>query len=57
MSVSTEIVAGVHLDLRTRMAEVSLADLRREAESRSGRRTPNAVDAAMLAAGRRENVR
>ncbi|MBT2480412.1 indole-3-glycerol phosphate synthase TrpC [Streptomyces sp. ISL-94] len=50
MSVLTEIVAGVRADLRERMAEVSPEVLRRRAESRDARMTPEAVGAALRGA-------
>ncbi|GGZ38933.1 hypothetical protein GCM10010387_36430 [Streptomyces inusitatus] len=57
MSILTEIVAGVRVDLRARMAEVRPEILRRRAESRNARMTPEAVGAVLqrraeIAAGR-----
>jgi indole-3-glycerol phosphate synthase len=50
VSVLAEIVAGVRTDLPARMAEVSVEVLRRQAESRGPRMTPEAVGAALRGA-------
>lgn len=50
MTILAEILAGVRTDLRARMAEVSLAEMRRRAESRGPRMTPEAVGAALRGA-------
>ncbi|WP_181770583.1 indole-3-glycerol phosphate synthase TrpC [Amycolatopsis pittospori] len=47
MNVLAEIVAGVRTDLPARMAEVSPAAMRRRAEARGPRMTPDAVGAAL----------